>query len=146
MALVNRYLREGAEPALLQGMEVQVRRTPVRASETHGLVAALVDTQGHYLFSVVQLPGDALTGRILPLLLLLLGIAFYTAGWLGVARHWWQGGYVSGALVILAITPVVLRLALLYLGLPYAWLEIPLFDPRIYAVSGWAPSLGRLVA
>ncbi len=141
----NRYLREGAEPALLQSMEVQVRRAPVRASETHGLVAALVDTQGHYLFSVVQLPGNALTGRILPLALLLLGIACYTAGWLGVARRWWQKGRVAAAVMVLAATPLALRLALLYLGLPYAWLEIPLFDPRIYAVSGWAPSLGDLL-
>ncbi|QKG57492.1 HAMP domain-containing histidine kinase [Hymenobacter sp. BRD128] len=141
----NRYLREGAEPTLLQGMEVQVRATPVQPGETHGLVAALVDTQGRYLFSVVQLPGNALTGRILPLLLLVLGIGFYTAGWLGLAYYWWQSGHVALAIVVLASTPVALRLALLYLGLPYAWLEIPLFDPRIYAVSGWAPSLGDLL-
>jgi two-component system nitrogen regulation sensor histidine kinase NtrY len=141
----NRYLREGAEPALLQGMEVQVRATPLQPGETHGLVAALVDTQGRYLFSVVQMPGNALTGRILPLLLLVLGIGCYTVGWLGIARRWWQTGYVGPAVVVLASTPLALRLALLYLGLPYAWLEIPLFDPRIYAVSGWAPSLGDLL-
>jgi two-component system nitrogen regulation sensor histidine kinase NtrY len=141
----NRYLREGAEPALLQGMEVQVRANPVQPNETHGLVAALVDTQGRYLFSVVQMPGNALTGRILPLLLLMLGIVCYTAGWLGVASRWRRNGRVGAALVVLASTPFALRLALLYLGLPYAWLEIPLFDPRVYAVSGWAPSLGDLL-
>jgi two-component system nitrogen regulation sensor histidine kinase NtrY len=141
----NRYLREGAEPALLQGMEVQVRATPVQPNETHGLVAALVDTQGRYLFSVVQMPGNALTGRILPLMLLVLGIVSYTAGWLGVARRWWESGRVGAALTLLAVTPCALRLALLYVGLPYAWLEIPLFDPRVYAVSGWAPSLGDLL-
>jgi two-component system nitrogen regulation sensor histidine kinase NtrY len=141
----NRYLREGAEPALLQGMEVQVRAKPVQPDETHGLVAALVDTQGRYLFSVVQMPGNALTGRILPLLLLVLGMVCYTAGWLGVAQHWWQKGRVGAALLLLAITPLALRLALLYFGLPYAWLEIPLFDPRVYAVSGLAPSLGDLL-
>jgi len=141
----NRYLREGAEPALLQGMEVQVRANPVQPNETHGLVAALVDTQGRYLFSVVQMPGNALTGRILPLLLLMLGIVCYTAGWLGVAGRWRRNGRVGAALAVLASTPVALRLALLYFGLPYAWLEIPLFDPRVYAVSGWAPSLGDLL-
>lgn len=141
----NRYLREGAEPALLQGMEVQVRATPVQPGETHGLVAALVDTQGRYLFSVVQLPGNALTGRMLPLLLLLLGIGLYTAGWLGLAARWWRQGRVALAIAVLAGTPLALRLALLYLGLPYAWLELPLFDPRVYAVSGLAPSLGDLL-
>jgi len=141
----NRYLRAGAEPALLQGMEVQVRAAPINPGETHGLVAALVDTQGHYLFSVVQLPGNALTGRILPLLLLVLGMVFYTMGWLGVAWRWWQSGRQGAALAVLASTPIALRLALLYLGLPYAWVELPLFDPRVYAVSGWAPSLGDLL-
>ena len=141
----NRYLRDGAEPALLQGLEVQVRRAPVRAGSTPGLVAALADAHGRYLFSIVQLPGNALAGRVLPLALLLLGIACYTAGWLGVAGRWWRGGRVAAAVAVLAATPLLLRLALLYLGLPYAWLEIPLFDPRIYAVSGWAPSLGDLL-
>jgi two-component system nitrogen regulation sensor histidine kinase NtrY len=141
----NRYLRDGAEAALLQGMEVQVRATPVQPGETHGLVAALVDTQGRYLFSVVQLPGNALTGRISPLLLLVLGIGFYTVGWLGIAYRWWRSGRVALAIAVLALTPLALRLSLLYLGLPYAWLEIPLFDPRVYAVSGWAPSLGDLL-
>ncbi len=141
----NRYLREGAAPALLQGMEVQVRAAPVQPNAANGLVAALVDTQGQYLFSVVQLPGNALAGRLLPLALLVLGIAFYTVGWLGLVRRWWQQGQVALALVVLAGTPLVLRLVLLYLGLPYAWLELPLFDPRVYAVSGWAPSLGDLL-
>jgi len=141
----NRYLREGAEPTLLQGMEVQVRAAPVHPYETHGLVAALLDTRGHYLFSVVQMPGNALTGRVLPLLLLTLGIGCYTAGGLGLAGRWWRRGRPGAALAVLAITPLALRLGLLYFGLPYAWLEIPLFDPRIYAVSGWAPSLGDLL-
>ena len=141
----NRYLREGAEPALLQGMEVQVRAAPVYPDKTRSLVAALVDTQGRYLFSVVQAPGNEMTGRILPLLLLVLGIGGYTAGWLGVASHWWRQGRAGAALLVLAGTPLVLRMALLYLGLPYAWLEIPLFDPRVYAVSGLAPSLGDLL-
>ncbi|MGI4739417.1 MAG: ATP-binding protein [Janthinobacterium lividum] len=141
----NRYLRDGAEPALLQGLEVQVQAARILPGETTGLVAALVDTQGHYLFSVVQLPGSIVAGRLLPLLLLLLGIAFYTAGWLSLAYRWWQEGRVGRAMLALAGAPLVLRVALLYLSLPYAWLELPLFDPRVYAVSGWAPSLGDLL-
>ena len=141
----NRYLREGAEPALLQGLQVQVRAARVLPGETRGLVAALVDTQGHYLFSVVQLPGSVVAGRLLPLLLLLLSIGCYTAGWLGLARRWWRQGQVGLALLVLAGTPLALRALLLYLGLPYAWLELPLFDPRVYAVSGLAPSLGDLL-
>lgn len=141
----NRYLREGAEPALLQGLQVQVQAARVQPGEAKGLVAALVDTQGHYLFSVVQLPGSVVAGRLLPLLLLLLGIAFYTAGWLGLAWRWWRQERVGLAMLALAGTPLALRVALLYLSLPYAWLELPLFDPRVYAVSGLAPSLGDLL-
>ena len=141
----NRYLREGAEPALLQGMQVQVRATPVQPGEVRSLVAALVDTQGHYLFSVVQLPGSLVAGRLLPLLLLLFSIGGYTAAWLGLAARWWRQGRVGWAMLALAGAPLALRAALLYLGLPYAWLELPLFDPRVYAVSGLAPSLGDLL-
>ena len=141
----NRYLREGAEPALLQGMQVQVRAAPVQPGESRGLVAALVDTQGHYLFSVVQLPGSLVAGRLLPLLLLLLSIGCYTAGWLGLVGRWWRRGRVGRAMLALVSAPLALRALLLYLGLPYAWLELPLFDPRVYAVSGLAPSLGDLL-
>ncbi|UOQ99270.1 hypothetical protein MUN81_07165 [Hymenobacter sp. 5317J-9] len=35
--------------------------------------------------------------------------------------------------------------ALLYLGLPYSFIELPLFDPRVYAAAAWAPSLGDLL-
>ena len=141
----NRYLREGAEPALLQGLQVQVQAAGPRPGEARGPRATVVDTQGRYLFSVVPLPGSVVAGRLLPLLLLLLGIAGYTAGWLTLAARWWQQGRVGRALLALAGTPLALRAALLYLSLPYAWLELPLFDPRVYAVSGLAPSLGDLL-
>ncbi len=139
----NRYLRDGAEPALLQGLQVQA--APVLPGEAKGLVAAIVDAQGHYLFSVVQLPGSVVAGRLVPLLLLLLSIGCYTAGWLGLAFRWWRQQRVGLAMLALAGAPLALRAALLYLSLPYAWLELPLFDPRVYAVSGLAPSLGDLL-
>ena len=141
----NRYLREGAEPALLQGMDVQVQAARPEPGQANGRVAAIVDGAGHYLFSVVQLPGSTAAERTVPLLLLLLGIVAWLAGWLGLALGLWRRGRVLAA-VALGLGPLLaLRVLLLYLGLPFAWLELPLFDPRVYAVSAWAPSLGDLL-
>ncbi len=103
----NRYLREGAEPALLQGLEVQVQARQPLPGTTAGPVAALLDTQGHYLFSVVQLPGNALANNALALLLLLAGVLGYAVAWVGIARSWWQQGW-GGAAVTALVGPLVL--------------------------------------
>ncbi|MVN78502.1 HAMP domain-containing protein [Hymenobacter sp. HMF4947] len=141
----NRYLRDDAEPALLQGLEVRVQAHQVAAGTAAGSVAALVDSKGSYLFSVVQLPGNILGNNELPLLFLLLGVLSYVAAWLGIAHRWWRQGQGGAAVGALVVPIALLRLVLLYLSLPSTWVELPLFDPRVYAVSGWAPSLGDLL-
>ena len=138
----NRYLREDAEPALFQGFEVRVLARP---GNIVGPVAALVDSQGHYLFSVVQLPGNVLAANVAPLALLLLGVLCYTIAWLALARRAWLRGWGGVAATTLAVPLVLLRLVLLYFVLPYSLVELPLFDPRVYAVSGLVPSLGDLL-
>jgi two-component system nitrogen regulation sensor histidine kinase NtrY len=138
----NRYLRDDAEPALFQGLEIRVlARVGAAASPT----AALVDTRGHYLLSVVQLPGNASAANMLPLSLLVFGALCYVVAWLAVAQRRWQQGRGGAAVIALVGPPLFLRLVLLYLVLPYSWVELSLFDPRVYAVSGWAPSLGDLL-
>ena len=141
----NRYLRAGAEPALLQGMDVQVQAARPAPGQANGRVVALVDETGRYLFTVVQEPGGAVAERTLPLLLLLLGIVAWLGAWAGLAWGLWQRGQAALAVALALGALLLLRGALLYLGLPFAWLELPLFDPRVYAVSATAPSLGDLL-
>ena len=138
----NRYLRADAEPALLQGLEVQASTLPGQGAGSH---AALVDAHGHYLFSVARLPGNALSNNAWPLAWLVLGALGYVSAWLGLAWRWWRRGRGLLAVAALVGPLLLLRVLLLYWDLPFAWVELPLFDPRVYAVSGWAPSLGDLL-
>jgi two-component system nitrogen regulation sensor histidine kinase NtrY len=140
----NRYLREGDGRALLQGLDVQVLAVGQRVNGV-GEVTTISEADGHALFAVQWLQTNSLTGRYLPLLLLAWGILLYIGGWLTLAWHWWQGGKGGVAVAAMVLPLIVLRVAMLQLGLPYALLELPLFDPRVYAVSSWAPSLGDLL-
>ncbi len=138
----NRYLRAGSGRALLQGLDIQVRAL---AGPKHSSNTIIREVDGRPLFAVRWLQNNSLAGRYLPLALLGLGVLLYLAGWLAVAWRWWRTGRGRAAVAALVLPLVALRLVLLYLGLPYALLELPLFDPRIYAVSNWAPSLGDLL-
>ena len=136
----NRYLREGGEQGLFRGMELQV----VADSAVRG-PARFEAVDGRYLFSIKRLQPNPLTGQYVPLALLALGSLLYAAGWLLLAWRWWRAGRVGAAVAALVVPLVLLRAGLLYLGLPYSFIELPLFDPRVYAASWWAPSLGDLL-
>jgi signal transduction histidine kinase len=137
----NRYLREGNGHALLQEQEVQVQASWQRSATSE----VIREVDGQTLFAVQWLQGSSATGYSLPLLMLVAGGLLYLAGWLAQACYWWRAGRVLVAILLLALPVIALRLVLLQLGLPYALLELPLFDPRVYAVAGWAPSLGDLL-
>jgi two-component system nitrogen regulation sensor histidine kinase NtrY len=136
----NRYLREGGEQGLFRGMELQV----VADSAARGS-ARFEAADGHYLFSIKRLQPNPLTGQYVPLALLALGSLLYAAGWWLLAWRWWRAGRVGAAVAAFVLPLVLLRAGLLYLGLPYSFIELPLFDPRVYAASWWAPSLGDLL-
>ncbi|TVT40709.1 HAMP domain-containing histidine kinase [Hymenobacter setariae] len=136
----NRYLREGYGRALLQGLDVQVQ------SAIGAKPSTLVrEATGQPLFAVQWLQNSSLAGRYLPLALLALGVLLYVGGWLALAWRWWLVRRGGAAVAALVLPLLALRIVLLQLGLPYAMLELPLFDPRVYAVSSWAPSLGDLL-
>jgi two-component system nitrogen regulation sensor histidine kinase NtrY len=137
----NRYLREGNGHALLQDLEVQVQASWQRSANA----SVIREVDGQTLFAVQWRQGSSTTGYSLPLAMLAVGGLLYLVGWLALAYYWWRAGRVLVAILALALPLTALRLALLQLGLPYALLELPLFDPRVYAVAGWAPSLGDLL-
>ena len=136
----NRYLREGGEQALFRGLELEV----VADATAPGL-ARFAAADGHYLFSIRRLQPNPLTGQYVPLGLLALGSLWYAAGWLLLARRWWRAGRAGWAVAALVLPLLLLRAGLLFLGLPYSFIELPLFDPRVYAAAWWAPSLGDLL-
>ncbi|MCI1186471.1 HAMP domain-containing histidine kinase [Hymenobacter sp. DH14] len=134
----NRYLREGDEQALFRGLELQV----VADSRVQ---PRFESASGDYLFSIRRLQPNPLTGQYVPLGLLLLGSLLYAAGWLLLAWRWWQRRRSRRAVAALVLPLLLLREVLLFLGLPYSFIELPLFDPRVYAAAWWAPSLGDLL-
>ena len=136
----NRYLREGSAQALFRGLELQVVADSAAAGR-----ARFEAPDGHYLFSIQRLQPNPLTGQYVPLALLGLGSLLYAAGWLLLARRWWRAGRAGAGVAALVLPLWVLRAVLLYLGLPYSFIELPLFDPRVYAAAWWAPSLGDLL-
>jgi two-component system nitrogen regulation sensor histidine kinase NtrY len=136
----NRYLREGGEQALFRGLDLQV----VADSAAHG-PTRFESPDGHYLFSIKRTQPNPLTGQYVPLGLLGIGCLLYAAGWVLLAWRWWQEGRQKVAIAVLVLPLVVLRAVLLYQGLPYSFIELPLFDPRVYAAAWWAPSLGDLL-
>ena len=139
-SISNRYLREGGEQALFRGLELEVMADSVVAAG-----ARFESANEKYLFSIKRLRPNPLTRQYLPLALLALGSVLYGAGWWLLARRWWRVGRRVAAIGGLVLPVVILRAALLFLGLPYSFIELPLFDPRQYAASWWAPSLGDLL-
>lgn len=136
----NRYLRDGNGQGIFQGQNV---RLVLEKADTGR--PRLVSNEGNYLFSVESLQADAITGKYLPLWLLLLGVGSYVAAWLLWARRRFvQGRALAGVLLVL-VPLLVLRGAMLQLGLPFSLLEFRLFDPRVYAASWLSPSLGDLL-
>jgi len=136
----NRYLREGGEQALFRGLQLEVG-----ADSTAPGRARFESPTGRFLFTIKRLQPNPLTGQYVPLGLLALGSLLYAAGWLLLARRWWRGGRAPAAVAALVLPLALLRGVLLYQGLPYSFIELPLFDPRVYAAAWWAPSLGDLL-
>ncbi|MBX0290750.1 HAMP domain-containing histidine kinase [Hymenobacter sp. HSC-4F20] len=136
----NRYLRNGNGQGIFQGQNVRLvveKRTSSRPR--------LVSNEGNYLFSIESLQADPITGKYLPLLLLLLGFALYVAGWGVIAHRWFARGKVLTGAAAVVLPLAVFRAGMLYLGLPFSFLEVQLFDPRVYAASWVSPSLGDLL-
>ncbi|SHK63426.1 sensor histidine kinase [Hymenobacter psychrotolerans] len=136
----NRYLRAGSEKALFRGLNVRL----VSDGNRPGL-HKIYSEEGTYLFSLESLQLNPVAGKHLPMALLGLGLSLYLACWLLWAARLMNAGKLlaSAALVLLPLG--VLRAVLLHFGLPYSFVELPIFDPRVYAASWLSPSLGDLL-
>ncbi|SHI56641.1 Histidine kinase-, DNA gyrase B-, and HSP90-like ATPase [Hymenobacter daecheongensis DSM 21074] len=137
----NRYLKEGEETALFRGLNVGLVVNP-----TGGRALPKIYSEGgRYLFSIENLQTNSAAGKYLSLALLLLGFGLYLFAWLKLARDFLALGEIVAAAATVVVPLAAFRAVLLYLGLPFSVIEIPLFDPRVYAASWLAPSLGDLL-
>ncbi len=136
----NRYLRDGAERALLSGLNLRLV-----AGNASSNLPKLYSNEGNYLFSLDSLQPNSTAGKYLPLTLMLAGLILFVAGLLLWARQLFRAGRpLTGAAV--AVVPLAaMRAILLHYGLPFSFIELPLFNPRVYAASWLSPSLGDLL-
>nr|WP_262908761.1 HAMP domain-containing sensor histidine kinase [Hymenobacter translucens] len=136
----NRYLRDGAEHALFRGLNV---RLTVNSANTR--LPRLYSQQGSYLCSVESLQPNPFTDKYLPLALLILGSGLYILSCLQLARRLFRARRPVVGTAAMVLPLVAFRAGLLYFGLPFSFIELRLFDPRLYAASWLAPSLGDLL-
>lgn len=136
----NRYLREGAERALFRGLNLRLVSDGGRSN-----LPKLYSNEGNYLFSLESLQPNPVAVKYLPLALMLLGLGLYIAAWVIWGRRLFRvRRELAGALIV--VVPLgVLRAMLLHFGLPFSFIELSLFNPRVYAASWLSPSLGDLL-
>ncbi|UYZ59286.1 sensor histidine kinase [Hymenobacter latericus] len=137
----NRYLREGPDLALFKGSDVEL----LPGAEQNDRLPKLYSHEGHYLFSVQSRQPNPVTGKYLPLGLLLLGVGLYVAAALLMGHELFgrRQAWLGAMAVVLPL--VLLRAVLLQFNLPFSFIELPLFDPKVYAASWVSPSLGDLL-
>ena len=136
----NRYLRNEGEQSLFGGLNIRLVPTG-----TDARLPRLRAADGHYLFSVESQQPNPITGKYLPFSLLLLGFVCYAVAWLRLAIGWFDAGSTWRGALAIVVPLYAFRLALLFAGLPFSVIELPLFDPRVYAASWLSPSLGDLL-
>ncbi|UOQ72034.1 hypothetical protein [Hymenobacter cellulosilyticus] len=136
----NRYLREGSEKALFRGLNVRIM-----PNMPGSRLPWLRSQEGKYLCSVESLQSNPITGKYLLLAFLGLGTGLYIVGWLVLARRLLGQGRILAGTASIVVPLAAYRAVLLYLGLPFSIVELPLFDPRLYAASWLSPSLGDLL-
>jgi signal transduction histidine kinase len=139
--ITNRYLRDGDTRTLFRGLDVEL----VAGAEHDRSLPRLSSHDGHYLFSLRSLQPNPITGKYLPLGLLLLGMGLYGAACLLLARRMFGRGQPWAGALAVVLPLLLLRAVLLHFNLPFSFIELPLFDPKLYAASWVSPSLGDLL-
>jgi two-component system, NtrC family, nitrogen regulation sensor histidine kinase NtrY len=138
----NAYLRSGYNPDLFALEPVRIETVKLLDYQN------VYDNRPGFLFSVVPPPITVFRNRHTPVntvILASLGMLFlgvYVVRQTTLLRRKRRFGAGFG---VLAAYLLVLRTVMLYFGMPFLFFENDLFNPRYYAASGLAPSLGDLL-
>ncbi|OKL39512.1 histidine kinase [Pontibacter flavimaris] len=103
-------------------------------------------SDGQFLFSLNFEQTHKTAGYVrVQLALFILGLLFFILFAAGASRILIQRRAYSQGILLLLLLLGGMRVALLLLNLPFAVIEVELFDPRLYAASFWSPSVGDLL-
>jgi two-component system, NtrC family, nitrogen regulation sensor histidine kinase NtrY len=104
--------------------------------------------EGTFAFSVKAPDSTRIRNQQIPdyiillVLLSLLFLAFYVLRWVSIFTNKRQ---YETAFLLLTVFFVGIRFVMLYYSIPFTFYELDLFNPKFYAASALAPSLGDLI-
>jgi two-component system, NtrC family, nitrogen regulation sensor histidine kinase NtrY len=138
----NNYLQSGYNTDLftVDPQEISTRLGPIYSN--------VLDNDTRFLFSIVPPKFETYHNQTTPvntvvwgvLCAVFLGIYFFR--WI---FSWSRARRYERAFALLAVYLLFLRLGMLYFGVPFLFYESDLFNPKFYASSPAAPSLGDLL-
>ncbi|SDK39472.1 His Kinase A (phospho-acceptor) domain-containing protein [Catalinimonas alkaloidigena] len=137
--ITNAYLKEGLNTDIFPSSKFRFALQPGPFS--------IQAPNGDFLFSLV-LPANLRTSSFWeqtpPILCFLMAMVAFSVVVFQLLNKWRRRGYVLGSMLALIAYVVGLRLLMLALHFPYARVSWNLYDPRYFASSWFAPSLGDL--
>ncbi|MFD2933508.1 sensor histidine kinase [Spirosoma flavum] len=138
----NAYLQSGYSPNLFALDPVSVSDQRLNAFQ------AIYDNKSAFLFSVVPPKVDAYRNHSTPVntvILATLGVIFLGLYILQLMVRLKRKRKYEVGFVWLAAYLLLLRMVMLYFGVPFLFVELDLFNPKFYASSVLVPSLGDLL-
>ncbi|GAB3549171.1 sensor histidine kinase [Spirosoma fluminis] len=138
----NAYLQSGYNPELF-ALDPQLI-----TDERKSTLYAIYDHASDFLFSVIPPKVDAYRNHSTPVntvILASLGVIFLGLYVLRLMKRLKQQRRYEVGFVWLAGYLILLRVVMLYFGVPFLFVETDLFNPKFYASSLLVPSLGDLL-
>ncbi|WP_051359873.1 sensor histidine kinase [Adhaeribacter aquaticus] len=135
----NRYLQPGLNKEIFGNKRLRV--LPI-GGPTQGNITY----KGRVLFSVENLEKDI--NRPISnaaMAVVSLGLFFLIWGLIRISKGLVKENKAWQATLLLVLPLLAIRLILLYYNFPFAVIDLDAFDPRLYAASFWAPSIGDLI-
>ncbi|WP_242927074.1 sensor histidine kinase [Pontibacter vulgaris] len=135
----NSYLTSGLQENIFGNVQASLVLEPVKG------LPQIKSPAGEFLFALefAEVKTHAVSNNLL-LALFIFGSLLFIVFSIACARTLFKKGKYTLGVVLLLILLGGFRLALLFLNLPFALVELNLFDPSLYAASFWSPSIGDL--
>ncbi|WP_276498242.1 sensor histidine kinase [Pontibacter litorisediminis] len=136
----NAYLTPKLHEEVFQQANLQLILNPDAA------LPQVFTRDGQFLFALNFEEAHKTAGYVrLQMSLFIFGVLFFVFFAVNLSQFYVRRKAYSQGVLCLLLLLATLRVALLLLNLPFAVVEVELFDPKLYAASFWSPSVGDLL-
>lgn len=136
----NAYLKPKLDEEVFQQANLQL----ILNSEPS--LPQVYTAEGQFLFSLNFEQSHKTSGYVrLQIGLFAAGLVFFILFAVSLSQRFLRKGAYSQGILLLLLLLGGMRVALLLLNLPFAVVDVELFDPKLYAASFWSPSVGDLL-